>query len=131
MADDPDNTSTPPLVGELLPRAAEAFGVRYKLETYSLDVTHEEGGPKARGFERILGITIEDIDYLEGAILAGAQTTPIRSISDNAPYGVNCVVNMPIRGVGARTDRVINVRTVWEYNQPGAPPRLVTAIPKP
>jgi hypothetical protein len=38
---------------------------------------------------------------------------------------------MPIRGIGAKADRVINVRTVWEYDQPGAPPRLVTAIPKP
>jgi hypothetical protein len=47
-------------VGDLLPRAAEAFGVRYKLETYSLDVTNKAGAPKARGFELILGIRIED-----------------------------------------------------------------------
>jgi hypothetical protein len=33
MTDDADNTSIPPAVGELLPRAAEAFGVRSKLAT--------------------------------------------------------------------------------------------------
>src|ERR1700728_2485181 len=103
MTDDPrteDPTAAhPPVEGELLPRAAEAFGVRYKLETYSLDVTHKKGGPKARGFERILKITIEDIDYLEAKILAGVLNTPISSVSDNAPYGVNCVVDMPIHGL--------------------------------
>jgi hypothetical protein len=36
-----------PAVGELLPRGVEAIGVRRKLETYSLDVAHKYGGPKA------------------------------------------------------------------------------------
>jgi hypothetical protein len=49
-------------VGELLPRGAEAVGVRHKLATYSLNSAHEDGGPKARGFKRILGIAIDDID---------------------------------------------------------------------
>ncbi len=48
----------PPKAGEALPQVAEALGVREKLSDYSLNVTHEDGGPKARGFERILGITI-------------------------------------------------------------------------
>jgi hypothetical protein len=42
MAQIPDSPGVPsPAVGEVLPRAAEAFGVRYKLETYSLDPTNE------------------------------------------------------------------------------------------
>jgi hypothetical protein len=66
MARTPDTPGvSPPAVGELVPRAAEAFGVRYKLATYSLDVDHKDGGPKAKGFKRILGITIKDIGYLE------------------------------------------------------------------
>jgi hypothetical protein len=121
----------PPTVGELLPRAAEALGVRYKLETYSLDVTHKYGGPKARGFERILGITIDAIDYLEAQIMARILDTPVSQIRDNPPYGVNYVVNIQVRGIGAEADRVINVRTVWIFDYPGGPPRLVTAIPKP
>jgi hypothetical protein len=119
----------PPQVGELLPRATEAFGVRVKLETYSLDLTHKDGRPKARGFERILGITITDIDYLEAMILDGAQITPISSVSDNPPYGVNCVVDMPIHGIRDKSDRVLTVRTVWEIADANTPPRLVSAYP--
>jgi hypothetical protein len=124
-------SSETPAVGELLPRGAEAFGVRRKLATYSLDLGHQYGGPKALGFKLILGITIDSIDYLQAQILARVLDTPVSQVRDNPPYGVNYVVNMPIRGIGAKADRVINVRTVWEYDQPGAPPRLVTAIPKP
>jgi hypothetical protein len=52
-------------------------------------------------------------------------------IRENPPYGVNCVVDMPISGIGTKADRVANVRTVWVFDDPGAPPRLVTAIPRP
>lgn len=120
-----------PAVGELLPRAAEAFGVRYKLETYSLDTTHDTGGPKAKGFELILGITIEAIDYLEAQIMARVLDTPVSDIRDNPPYGINCEVVMPIRGIGAHGHRVVKVRTAWEFAEPGDPPRLVSAYPRP
>ncbi len=126
-----NETPTQPTAGKLLPRAAEAFGVRYKLETYSLDLTHKRGGPKARGFEKILGITIDAIDYLEAQILVRVLETPINEVRDNPPYGIKCTVDMQIPGIGAKTDRVVTVRTVWVFDRPGAPPRLVTAIPKP
>jgi hypothetical protein len=121
--------SDSPKVGEPLPRAAEAFGVRYKLETYSLDVAHEEGGPKARGFERILGITIEDIDYLEGAIYTSVLLAPVSEVRDNAPWGIKCVVIIPVRGRGEKSGRLLDVITSWEIRDTGAPPRLVTAFP--
>ncbi len=125
------DTPLPPAVGGLLPRAAEAFGVRRKLARYSLDTTHEDGGPKARGFELILGITIEAIDYLEAQIMARVLETPISEVRDNGPYGLKCTVDMPIAGMGAKAGRVANVRTVWAFDQPGNPPRLVNAYPKP
>lgn len=118
-------------MGELLPRATEAFGVRHKLETYSLDIAHRDGGPKARGFDLILGITIEAIDYLEAQILARVLDTPIGEVRDNGRYGVKCTVDMPVNGIGAKADRVANVRTVWALDHPGYPPRLVNAYPKP
>jgi hypothetical protein len=130
MIDDPDILPTP-VVGDLLPRAAEAFGLRYKLATYSLDLTHESGGPKARGFELILGITIEAIEYLEAQIMARVLDTQISEIRDNAPYGVKCTIDMPISGIGAKSDRVVNVRTVWAFDRPDAPPRLANVYPKP
>jgi hypothetical protein len=70
VADDPNTDPTESAEDELVPRAADAFGVRVKLATYSLDVTNKDGAPKARGFELILGITIDAIDYLEAQILA-------------------------------------------------------------
>jgi hypothetical protein len=49
MADDPnieDTDAAPPSdEGGLVPRAADAFGVRVKLATYSLDVTNKDGAP--------------------------------------------------------------------------------------
>jgi hypothetical protein len=117
--------------GELLPRAADAFGVRVKLETYSLDPDHESGAPKARGFQLILGITIDAIDYLEAQILARVLDTPVSDTRDSLPYGVKYTVDMPIRGIGAKADHLANVRTVWLISTAGDPPRLVSAYPKP
>jgi hypothetical protein len=120
----------PPAVGELIPRAGEAFGVRVKLETYSLDVNHKKGGPKARGFERILGITLEDINYLEGAIYTGVLVVPVSEVRDNAPWGIKCVVLIPVRGRGEKSGRLVDVITSWEIRDTGAAPRLVTAFPR-
>ena len=93
MPDEPGTkdpgTPWPPQVGQRLPRAAEAFGVRYKLGTYSLNPTNKDGGPKARGFDRILGITLDDNEYLEGAIQTGILIVPVSSVRDNPPWGVN------------------------------------------
>lgn len=119
--------STSPKVGELLPRAAEAFGLRVKLATYSLDLAHKDGGPKARGFEQILGITLEHIDYLEGAIYTGVQLVPVSEVIDNAPWGIKCVVIIPVRGLSEKSGRLVDVRTVWQFDEPGSPPRLVSA----
>lgn len=121
----------PPTEGEPLPRAAEAFGVRVKLKTYSLDLTHPDGGHKALGFKLILGITVDAIDYLESQIMARILDTPVSEIRDNPPYGINCVVNIQVRGIGAHADRVINVRTAWLISTAGDAPRLVSAYPKP
>jgi hypothetical protein len=121
----------PPRVGELLPRAAEAIGVRRKLAMYSLDLDHRRGGPKARGFALILGIAAEDIDYLEGAIQTGILTVPVGSVRDNPPWGVNCVVIVPVRGRGERDVRVVGVRTTWLLTGTDDPPRMTNAFPKP
>jgi hypothetical protein len=119
----------PPVQGELIATAAEAFGVRVKLATYSLDPTNEVATSKVRGFERIMGITLDDIDYLEGAIYTGVVLVPISEVRDNAPYGIKCVVIIPVRGRGEKSGRLIDVTTSWEIRTPGAAPRLVTAFP--
>jgi hypothetical protein len=47
----------PPTIGDLLPRAGEAYGIEAKVTAYCLNLDHEVGGPKGQGFLRILGIT--------------------------------------------------------------------------
>jgi hypothetical protein len=121
----------PPKTGHPLHRAGEAVGIRRKLAGYSLDLTSEIGGPKARGFEQILGITLGDIDYLEGAIQTGIFTAPIVAIRNNSPYGINCVVAIPVRGRRERKARVVGVRTVWEITENDPRPRLVSAFARP
>jgi hypothetical protein len=96
-----------------------------------LDLTHKRGGPKARGFELILGITIDGIEYLEAQILTRILDTPVHEVRDNTPYGVTCTVDIQVSGIGAKASRIVNVRTVWAYDLPDAPPRLVNAYPKP
>src|SRR5659263_359754 len=103
----------PPKAGELLARAEEASGVREKLSGYSLNMAHKDGGPKARGFERILGITIADIDYLEAAIFTAITREPIGSVRHNPPYGYNCVVEFLLGGRGEKSGRSVELRTVW------------------
>jgi hypothetical protein len=120
----------PPKVRELLPRGSHAVGVRHKLATYVLNSSHLSGAHKARGFERLLGITANDIDYLEDEITAGILHEPISSVRHNPPYGVNCVVEIPVRGRGSKHHRTANVRTVWEFTGVDSAPRLVSAYIK-
>jgi hypothetical protein len=121
----------PPRVGELLPRAREAFDVQKKLAGYSLNMSHEHGGPKALGFKLILGITLDDLDYLARSIEAGIVFAPIESVRFNPPHGVNCSVVVPVRGLHEKSMRIVDVRTVWELVRQDAPPRLVSAFPRP
>jgi hypothetical protein len=123
--------SWPPKVGEPLPNAADAIGVREKLLRYSLNATHKYGGPKAHGFRQILGITIHHVDYVENSIRLAILTAPIRSLRTNPHRGINCVVEFQLRGVRDKKARAINLRTSWELVEADAPPRLVTAYLRP
>jgi hypothetical protein len=113
-----------------LPRAAEPLEVRRKLVEYSLDWNHEVGGPKARGFWLILGITMKDADYVVSEICTAIVNTPISSVRDNHPHGVNCVVDFPLRGVGGHQQRLVRLRTIWRLADAESRPRLVGAFLK-
>jgi len=120
--------SWPPQIGEPLPRAEEAYGVHEKLVRYSLKIGHEDGGPKAAAFARILGITPADSDYLATALLLGVHDSPVSEVRDRAEHGMHCRVIVPVRGLRDRSDRVASVLTVWESRWDGDAPRLVTAF---
>lgn len=120
-----------PKLGEPLPRAAEAVGIREKLLAYSLDATHEHGGPKARGFEQILGITIDHVDYLEVEIRVGILTAPVSDVRMRPPFGVQCEVRIQVRGLGEKNNRTVEAITGWEFAHAGTAPRMTTAYLKP
>jgi hypothetical protein len=119
----------PPRLGEPLPRAAEAVGVRRKLATYSLAMGHRRGGPKAVLFERLLGITLADLDHLETAIRHGVAIQPVTR-AWMTPFGANCQVRVPVHGVGIHQARVVPVTTGWQLRYVGDRPRLVSAYIK-
>lgn len=119
--------SWPPTIGEPLPRASDAHGIRDKLAAYCLDLDHEVGGTKARGFARILGIGIADIAYLVQELHTGLRDAPVTDVRDNTPYGVLCEVRIPVRGLGQHAGRVELVTTGWELRGADDSPRLVTA----
>jgi hypothetical protein len=78
--------SWPPTIGEQLPCAADAFGIEEKLAASCLNLEHEVGGPKARGFAQVLDIGIDDLEHLAEALRAGVIEAPITDVRDNAPY---------------------------------------------
>src|ERR1700709_2930935 len=121
----------PPQVGELLPRTEQAEGLREKLIGYSLNASHVRGGPKALGFSAMLGLTIAEVDYLETVIRRGIRAAPIIAVRPNPPYGVKCLFEFPLRGLGARSHTTVNLRTVWQFGSPASPPRLLTGFPQP
>lgn len=122
--------SWPPQIDEPLPRAEIAFGIRSKLVAYSLAPDHPAGGPKARGFAVVLGITAEDVDHLVAEIEANLSACRVSAIRANPPYGYLCEVRVPVRGLGDLRERRVEVVTSWELLADDAAPRLVTAYIK-
>jgi len=108
-----------------MPRAAEAFGIREKLAPYCLNLSHEVGGPKARQFERLLGIGIDDVEYLAEALGTGVRRTPVSDVRDNSPFGVLCEVIVPVAGLREHRERL--GYDSWELRHAEDHPRLVTA----
>jgi hypothetical protein len=117
----------PPKTGEPLPRGEDAYNVHEKLRHYSLNLAHDVGGDKAAGFLQILGISSGDVDYLAAVLLDGVRELPVTAVRDNPPFGLNCNVIVPVRGLGESADRVAKVLTSWELRYDGDSPRLVTA----
>jgi hypothetical protein len=117
-----------PKIGEPLPRGEDAYNVHEKLRDYALNLQQEDGRHKAVVFKAALGITAADVDYLANAVLAGISVTPIRAVRENLPWGYNCEVRVPIRGLHEQSERTVEVSTVWEVRHGGDPPRLVTAF---
>ena len=118
----------PPRVGELLPRYDEPIGIEEKLSAYSLAFGSEDGGSKAKGFQKMLGIDLSAIGHLERQIRVGIATTPISSVRRKASGAIHCAVQFRIAGPDRYSHRTASLRTTWEFIGPTAPPRMTNAF---
>ncbi|ADB48694.1 DUF6883 domain-containing protein [Conexibacter woesei] len=119
----------PPAIGDLLPLAEHACGIRRKLLTYSLAHEHERGGDKARAFLLALSIERAHVDHLEAELRAGVRVTPISRV-DVKRHGFLFQVRIPVRGVMLHRNRVLPVTTGWHVPEEGMAPRLASAYLK-
>lgn len=119
--------SWPPIVGDRLPRAAEAFGITEKLVKYSLNLDHSVGGPKAKGFQQILGIVLADVDYLAHVLKTEVLTSVITHVRASPGSTFVCEVRVPVAGLRERSNRMVFVKTGWHLRHADDRPRLVTA----
>jgi hypothetical protein len=120
--------SWPPRKGELLPRFDEPEGIEQKLRTYSLVRDHEIGGPKAKGFWRMLRIDLSSIDYLEEQIRIGIARTPISQVEVVPSGAIGCAVQFQISGPGRYSHRTASLRTGWVFDSSTSAPRMTTAF---
>jgi hypothetical protein len=113
--------SDSPTVGELLPRAAEAYTAPEKWDQWILT-------DRGHGWEwaRVFRVGPADVEEIWHAIADAVLDAPISSVR-RADTGVSCAVYVVLT-INARTAAV---RTVWHYANAGAAPRLVTGYPVP
>lgn len=99
---------------------------REKLVEYALSASHPKGMHKARLFNRVLGITADDWQYLAEQLRAGLQEVQVTQVRDDSAWGtehhIQYRADMPIVG---RNGVVEVVHTVWKIVDSG-PPTLVT-----
>jgi hypothetical protein len=109
-----------PIVGEPLPRAAEAYAAPKKLAW----ILSEDG--HGREWGRVLRIGEDDTQRFWSAIADAVLDAPIHRVTDKAPYGLVCGVETTF----AIGKRMAKARTSWHYKHVHDAPRLVTAYPE-
>lgn len=113
--------SWPPKIGEPLPRADDVWSEAHKWSDWILaECGH---GPE---LARVLHVGLEDVDVLWDVIVERIRVALVTGVRDLGPHGLNCHVDVVL----TIADRTANIRTVWNYEGPGAAPRLVSAYPK-
>ncbi len=119
-----------------MPSQGNDFGARYlpnhdraviedvKLTGYLLDLTHTDGGSKARFF-LAHGYRVDHPDVLRADLLAHGHTYPV-AVMRHTPHGMRYTVSGSLMTPDGRTRLV---RTVWQVDTGTDFPRLITAHP--
>lgn len=111
----------PPQIGDPLPRAAECWHDRTKLDRWVLGRGH------GAEWKRVFRVDEDDRDLVWSAIKHAVQEAAVEEVRDRSDFGVVCGVEAVLL-IG---DRSAAVKTSWHYAGPDAAPRLVTAYPSP
>ncbi len=106
-----------------LPNADLAQVSEAKLRDYVLHPAHPQGGPKARVFAAVLGITRTDWHYLRRQLLTGVRTAPAQ-LRATTQWGALYDVAIDVTGPAGRMHRV---RTGWIIRAGEDQPQLLTA----
>ncbi|NQZ12819.1 MAG: RHS repeat-associated core domain-containing protein, partial [Algicola sp.] len=102
--------------------AEKAFVDSRKITEYVLNLSHPKGGHKARVFNSILGITIENSSSLTSQLLKGVMKNSA-TLKGTTKYGTQYQVMIPVRGPKG----IANVTTGWIVKVGENFPRLTSA----
>lgn len=94
-----------------------------KLRDYVLNPAHPQGGPKARVFAAVLGITRADWQYLRAQLLTQVRVTSATP-RGSTKWGDLYEVLLNVRG---RNGRTAQVRSGWIVRIDDERPHLTTA----
>lgn len=97
---------------------------RDKTVRYMLDPRHQDGGPKARRWEEVLGYRREHFERLREDLRAAAASGKVQACRPARPSGLTWTVDMTLTGPNGDT---ATVRSLWHTLAPGAAPRLTSA----
>jgi hypothetical protein len=107
-------------VGDRLPKARDAIVPVTKLRDYALRADHPVGGPKARVFASVLGLTSSDWEHLHDELHRTLPEGRVARIDVNS-YATTYRVLLRIRGLDRREAQVISA---WRLSSDV--PHLVT-----
>lgn len=97
-----------------------------KLTDYSLNLSHKEGKHKARVFQQVLGLTLEDTDWLRESLEEAVRTYPAVFMSQNA-FGRQYRIDFSV----TRRGRTAMIRSGWIIMNGEDFPRLTTCFIRP
>lgn len=107
-----------------LPYGEQVEIPKQKLIGYCLNPTHSKGKDKARVFQAVLGITVENADRLHELIQQAAVKGEVVQQTVTA-FGQEFKVDWTIPGTSN-----IQLRTIWQLAAKATCPRLITAFIK-
>lgn len=108
-----------------IPNAERAIVDIEKLRNYCLNFNHPRGKHKARFFEAILGLTVNDVEKLQKTLLNVARTHDAIMI-DHDEYGKRFVIDF----IMINEPRKAKVRSSWIIRTDEDFPRLTSCYVK-